>query len=194
VAALTNQPPVRCEWNWRLPWPIILADRVQVQQVINLNLVMNGIEACNRSRNRPRETVIRSDQDETQQMLISVTDWRLRDFHRECGPAVKTPSSPPNPAAWGWGFSNRPFDHRSPRLAGCGPTANLPHGATFQFTVPGERRHCDREVAVRVVSRTAWRAGQPLDTMPIGRRAFRRGDIPMRGRHAFRTSRATEKE
>src|SRR5258708_11257280 len=53
--------------------PMILADRVQLQQVI-INLVMNGIEAMQSVTDRPRDLVIRSRQDETHQVLVSVTD------------------------------------------------------------------------------------------------------------------------
>jgi C4-dicarboxylate-specific signal transduction histidine kinase len=53
--------------------PMILGDRVQLQQVI-INLVMNGIETMQSVTDRPRELVIRSCQDETQQVLVSVTD------------------------------------------------------------------------------------------------------------------------
>ena len=53
--------------------PMIPGDRVQLQQVI-INLVMNGIESMQSVRDRPRELVIRSGQDETEQVLVSVTD------------------------------------------------------------------------------------------------------------------------
>jgi PAS domain S-box-containing protein len=53
--------------------PMILGDRVQLQQVI-INLVMNGIEAMQPVMDRPRELVIRSGQDETHRVLLSVTD------------------------------------------------------------------------------------------------------------------------
>ena len=53
--------------------PMVLADRVQLQQVI-INLVMNGIEAMQPVTDRPRELVIRSRQDETRHVLVSVTD------------------------------------------------------------------------------------------------------------------------
>ena len=53
--------------------PTILGDRVQLQQVI-INLVMNGIEAMEPVTDRPRELVIRSGQDETHRVLLSVTD------------------------------------------------------------------------------------------------------------------------
>jgi PAS domain S-box-containing protein len=53
--------------------PLILGDRVQLQQVI-INLVMNGIEAMQPVTDRPRELAVRSGQDETRQALVSVTD------------------------------------------------------------------------------------------------------------------------
>jgi PAS domain S-box-containing protein len=53
--------------------PMILGDRVQLQQVI-INLVINGIEAMQSITDRQRELVIRSDQDETRRVRVCVTD------------------------------------------------------------------------------------------------------------------------
>jgi PAS domain S-box-containing protein len=53
--------------------PMILGDRVQLQQVI-INLIMNGIEAMQPVTDRPRELAIRSGHDEARQALVSVTD------------------------------------------------------------------------------------------------------------------------
>jgi PAS domain S-box-containing protein len=53
--------------------PVVLADRVQLQQVI-LNLIMNGIEAMLPVTGRPRQLVIRSDHDEARQVLVTVED------------------------------------------------------------------------------------------------------------------------
>ena len=53
--------------------PLILADRVQLQQVI-INLVMNGIEAMQSVAERPHELIIRSQQDEARQVLVTVED------------------------------------------------------------------------------------------------------------------------
>jgi PAS domain S-box-containing protein len=68
---ISQQVSVRTEFAPALP--VILGDRVQLQQVI-INLVMNGIEAMQSVTDRPRELVIRSSQDETEQVLVSVTD------------------------------------------------------------------------------------------------------------------------
>jgi C4-dicarboxylate-specific signal transduction histidine kinase len=53
--------------------PMVLADRVQLQQVI-INLVVNGIEAMQPITDRPRELVIRSHQNEADKVLVTVKD------------------------------------------------------------------------------------------------------------------------
>jgi PAS domain S-box-containing protein len=53
--------------------PEVLADRVQLQQVI-INLVMNGIEAMEAVTDRPRELVIRSHHDEADLVRVTVED------------------------------------------------------------------------------------------------------------------------
>jgi PAS domain S-box-containing protein len=53
--------------------PIVLADRVQLQQVI-INLVMNGVEAMQSISDRPHELVIRSYQDSAQGVVVDVVD------------------------------------------------------------------------------------------------------------------------
>ncbi len=59
---ISHQVSLRTELAPALP--MILGDRVQLQQVI-INLVMNGIEAMQPVTDRSRELVIRSGQDET---------------------------------------------------------------------------------------------------------------------------------
>src|SRR6202040_1384708 len=68
---ITHQVSLRTELAPTLP--MILGDRVQLQQVI-INLVMNGMEAMQSVTDRPRELMIRSRQDDPQQVLVSVTD------------------------------------------------------------------------------------------------------------------------
>jgi PAS domain S-box-containing protein len=53
--------------------PVVFGDRVQLQQVL-LNLIINGIEAMQTVTDRPRELIIRSEQDEAHQVQITVTD------------------------------------------------------------------------------------------------------------------------
>jgi PAS domain S-box-containing protein len=53
--------------------PTVLADRVQLQQVI-INLVMNSIEAMQPVTDRPRELWIRTHRNEAHQVLVTVED------------------------------------------------------------------------------------------------------------------------
>ena len=53
--------------------PVVLADRIHLQQVI-LNLMMNAIEAMSGAGEGPRELLVRSGTDETQGVLVSVQD------------------------------------------------------------------------------------------------------------------------
>jgi C4-dicarboxylate-specific signal transduction histidine kinase len=115
------------------PLPMVLGDRVQLQQVI-INLVMNGIEAMQSVTDRSRELVIRSSQDETRQVIVSVTDCgagiSAEDVDRLFNPFFTTKSS-----GMGMGLSicRSIMEGHGGRLWA---TANVPHGATFQFTVP----------------------------------------------------------
>jgi signal transduction histidine kinase len=113
--------------------PMIVGDRVQLQQVI-INLVMNGIEAMKSVTDRARELVIRSDQDETRQVIVSVTDCGVgisaENADRLFNPFFTTKSS-----GMGMGLSicRSIMEAHGGRLWA---TANIPHGATFQFTLP----------------------------------------------------------
>jgi PAS domain S-box-containing protein len=112
---------------------VILGDRVQLQQVM-LNLVVNGIEAMQSVTDRPRELVIRSRQDETQQVLVSVTD---------CGVGISAENADrlfnafftTKTSGMGMGLSicRSIIEAHGGRLWAA---ANAPHGATFQFTLP----------------------------------------------------------
>jgi PAS domain S-box-containing protein len=112
---------------------LILGDRVQMQQVI-INLVMNGIEAMQSTTDRPRELVIRSGQDDAHGVLVSVADCGVgisaEDADRLFNPFFTTKSS-----GMGMGLSicRSIMEAHGGRLWA---TANVPHGATLQFTLP----------------------------------------------------------
>jgi signal transduction histidine kinase len=115
---------------------MILGDRVQLQQVI-INLVMNGIEAMQSVKDRPRELVIRSDQVETQQVLVSVTD---------CGVGISAENADQlfnaffttKPSGMGMGLSicRSIVEAHGGRLSIYG---NEGPGATFRFALPLHR-------------------------------------------------------
>jgi len=113
--------------------PTVLGDRVQLQQVI-INLVMNGIEAMQSVTDRPRELVVRSGQEEPGQALISVADCGVgisaENVDRLFNPFFTTKSG-----GMGMGLSicRSIIEAHGGRLWA---TANLPQGATFQFTLP----------------------------------------------------------
>uniref|UniRef100_UPI001CE25635 PAS domain S-box protein n=1 Tax=Bradyrhizobium cenepequi TaxID=2821403 RepID=UPI001CE25635 len=76
--------------------PMIPGDRVQLQQVV-MNLVMNGIEAMQTVRDRSRELVIRSSQDDIGRVHLAVTDCGVGitedDADRVFNPFFTTKSS-----------------------------------------------------------------------------------------------------
>jgi PAS domain S-box-containing protein len=118
--------------------PPILGDQVQLQQVM-INLVMNGIEAMQSVTDRPRELVIRSRQDGTQQVLVSVTDCGVGISAEDAGrlfDAFFTTKS----GGMGMGLSicRSIVEAHGGRLWA---TATVPHGATFQFTLPVNADH-----------------------------------------------------
>jgi PAS domain S-box-containing protein len=128
---VSHEVPVRTELAPALP--MILGDRVQLQQVI-INLVMNGIEAMQSVTDRLRELVIRSGQNETQHVLISVTD---------CGAGISAENADrlfntfftTKSGGMGMGLSicRSIVDAHGGRLSA---SRNEGAGATFQFTLP----------------------------------------------------------
>jgi PAS domain S-box-containing protein len=128
---ISHQVSLRAELA--LSPPMILGDRVQLQQVI-INLVMNGIEAMQSVTDRSRELVIRSGQDETHEVIVSVTD---------CGVGISAENAEQlfnaffttKSGGMGMGLSicRSIIEAHGGRISA---TDNLPHGATFQFTLP----------------------------------------------------------
>jgi signal transduction histidine kinase len=116
--------------------PMIMGDRVQLQQVI-INLVMNGIEAMQSVTDRPRELVIRSRQDETQQVLVSVTDCGV-GISAENADRLFTAFFTTKSSGMGMGLPicRSIVEGHGGRLSASG---NEGRGATFQFVLPSQR-------------------------------------------------------
>src|SRR5213594_2166506 len=113
--------------------PLVLGDRIQLQQVI-LNLMINAIEAMNEVSDGPRELSITSAQDESKEVLIAV---------RDSGPGLDPRSldrlfhafytTKPQGMGMGLAISRSIVEAHGGRLWA---TANVPHGAVFEFTLP----------------------------------------------------------
>ena len=115
--------------------PMILGDRVQLQQVI-INLVMNGIESMQSVTDRPRELVVRSRQDETQQVLVSVADCGV-GISAENADRLFTAFFTTKSSGMGMGLSicRSIIDAHGGRLWA---TTCEPRGTLFQFTIPAD--------------------------------------------------------
>jgi signal transduction histidine kinase/GAF domain-containing protein len=113
--------------------PVVLADRVQLQQVI-LNLVLNGIEAMQSITDRPRELAIRSEHDAARQVRITVADCGV-GFSADSADRIFHTFYTTKPSGMGMGLSicRSIIELHGGRIWA---TPNLPHGATIQFTLP----------------------------------------------------------
>ena len=113
--------------------PSVLGDRVQLQQVI-LNLMMNGIEAMSSVSDGSRQLLIKTQRDDSEQVLISVTDSGIgldpKHAERlfEAFFTTKTEGM-----GMGLSISRSIIEAHGGRLWA---TPNAGSGATFQFTVP----------------------------------------------------------
>jgi signal transduction histidine kinase len=118
--------------------PVVLADRVQLQQVI-INLVINGIEAMQGVTERPRELSIRTHQNEARQVLVTVKDCGVgisaEDADRLFSPFFTTKSG-----GMGMGLSicRSIIEAHGGRVWA---EPDLPDGATFHFTLPLHQEH-----------------------------------------------------
>jgi PAS domain S-box-containing protein len=113
--------------------PPIQGDRVQLQQVI-LNLLMNGIEASEGVRDRPRDLIIRSQQYAPDSVLVAVQDAGV-GFDPDQVSRLFDAFFTTKPGGMGMGLSiSRSIveAHRGRLWA----SRNAGPGATFQFVLP----------------------------------------------------------
>jgi PAS domain S-box-containing protein len=123
---------VRLERQLTKALPPVLADRVQMQQVL-LNLIMNGIEAMIPVTDQPRSLWVESRVDESGDILVAV-----RDSGTGLGSAadrVFTPffTTKANGMGMGLSISRSLVENHGGRLWAM---PNSPMGAVFSFTLP----------------------------------------------------------
>jgi PAS domain S-box-containing protein len=112
--------------------PGIIADRVQVQQVL-MNLMLNGIEAM---KDAPGDLVITSHGTDEGTLLISVSDSGV-GIPAEQGERIFEAffTTKPDGTGMGLSISRTIVESHGGRLWA---SANTTRGATFQFTLPGD--------------------------------------------------------
>jgi PAS domain S-box-containing protein len=112
--------------------PPVLADRVQLQQVL-LNLIMNGTEAMTAVTDRPRLLWVQSRVDESGDVLVAVRDSGTGlglEADRVFTPFFTTKA---NGMGMGLTISRSLIEGHGGRLWS---SSNSPHGAIFSFTLP----------------------------------------------------------
>jgi signal transduction histidine kinase len=116
---------------------MVLADRVQLQQVI-LNLVINAVEAMSAVTDRPRILTISVERVEPGNVLVAVKDTgagidpQIADRIFESLFTTK-----PNGMGMGLSICRSIIEAHGGRFRA---SPNTPHGAIFQFTLPTEGR------------------------------------------------------
>jgi PAS domain S-box-containing protein len=140
VIELTRSEAIKNDISVRLDLaddlPVVLGDRVQLQQVM-LNLVVNAIESMNNAKDGPRELLVTTStkglddvlvvvQDSGTGLAESVFDHSFEAFH----------TTKPGGLGLGLSISRSIIEAHGGKLRA---SANVPRGAVFQFTVPATR-------------------------------------------------------
>jgi len=114
------------------PLPLVLGDRVQLQQVL-LNLIMNGLEAMTAVKNRPRLLWVQSRIGESGNVQVAVFD--SGGGLGLAADRVFTPfaTTKANGMGMGLSISRSLVEAHGGRLW---TTPNSPHGTVFYFTLP----------------------------------------------------------
>jgi C4-dicarboxylate-specific signal transduction histidine kinase len=113
--------------------PLVLGDRVQLQQVI-LNLIINGVEAMGRLMEGPRELLVSSGKDKANGLLVAVRDTGVgiesANLNQLFDAFFTTKAEG---MGMGLAISRSIIEAHGGRLWA---TANSPRGAVFQFILP----------------------------------------------------------
>jgi PAS domain S-box-containing protein len=126
-----NRVILRCELADCLP--LVIGDRVQLQQVI-LNLLRNGSDAMSTVDDRPRELVIRSERYEVDRALFSVKDVGIGIDPQSRDKLFQAFYTTKNDGMGiGLSVSRSIIERHQGRLWA---TANDGPGATFSFSIP----------------------------------------------------------
>jgi signal transduction histidine kinase len=116
--------------------PLVLGDRIQLQQVI-LNLLFNGIEAMQAVTDRVRELQIRSYRHASDEVGVMVRDVGIGlDPENMARLFDAFFTTKPGGMGMDLSISRTIIEAHGGRLWA---TANDGHGATFQFTLPAGR-------------------------------------------------------
>ncbi len=123
---------LRCELVEDLP--VVTGDRVQLQQVI-LNLLRNGSDAMKTVHDRPRDLLIRTEREEGDRALLSVTDAGIGFDPQSMDKLFQAFYSTKNDGMGiGLSVSRSIIEQHDGRLWA---TLNDGPGATFSFSIPG---------------------------------------------------------
>jgi len=113
--------------------PPVIGDRVQLQQVI-LNLVMNAVEALSSVADHPRQLLVRSRRDESDQVLVAVQDCGIGVEPQNLEKIFDTfYTTKPHGMGMGLAISRSIVEHHGGRLWA---VRNDGPGMIFQFALP----------------------------------------------------------
>jgi len=127
-----NRYPVSISTELAEDLPKVMADRVQLQQVL-MNLMLNGIEAM-KDTGTGGELTIKSQQDDNRQLLISVSDTGVGLPPEQADQIFRAFfTTKENGTGMGLPISRSIIESHGGRLWATGA---LGSGATFQFTLP----------------------------------------------------------
>ncbi|MGA2049901.1 MAG: PAS domain S-box protein [Terracidiphilus sp.] len=127
-----SENQIRIEYRLTQPLPFVLADRIQMQQVL-LNLIINGIEAMITNDDVPRLLQVESRIDESGDVLIAVCDMgKGLESEPDC---VFTPfyTTKSNGMGMGLSISRSLVEGHGGRIWA---EPNSPRGSIFNFTLP----------------------------------------------------------